>query len=200
MEYMEDTIRYYDENKDEYMQMWNVNFLKNVNFIYPDLFVGYLEKGAHILDLGCGSGRDSLHFTELGYDVTAIDASKEMCDLTAKICPAKVINMNFLDMNFDEEFDGIFACASLLHLNDEDLITCLKLCMKALKKGGMFYISFKYGEGSRFKGKRFFNDMTEERFAGFADKIDGLEIIELWKSERYGDHIPFLNVLARKSG
>ena len=179
-EYMEDTVRYYDENKDEYMQMWNVDFLKNVNFIYPDLFVGYLKKGAH--------------------NVTAIDASKEMCDLTAKICPAKVINMNFLDMNFDEEFDGIFACASLLHLNDEDLITCLKLCMKALKKGGMFYISFKYGEGSRFKGKRFFNDMTEERFAGFADKIDGLEIIELWKSERYGDHIPFLNVLARKSG
>ena len=42
-------------------------------------FTDLLEEGDTILDLGCGSGRDSLTFYDLGYDVTPLDASEELC-------------------------------------------------------------------------------------------------------------------------
>ena len=41
-------------------------------------FLGLLEEGDTILDLGCGSGRDSLIMYDMGYDVTPLDASEEM--------------------------------------------------------------------------------------------------------------------------
>ena len=78
-------------------------------------FLDLLEEGDTILDLGCGSGRDSLSFYELGYDVTPLDASEEMCKLAEIHTGLEVLQMTFEQMDFDNVFDGIWACASLLH-------------------------------------------------------------------------------------
>ena len=89
-------------------------------------FLNLLEEGDTILDLGCGSGRDSLIFYELGYDVTAMDASEEMCKLAEIHTGLEVLNMTFEEMDFDSVFDGIWACASLLHVPEKELSAILK--------------------------------------------------------------------------
>ena len=85
-------------------------------------FLNLLEEGDTILDLGCGSGRDSLIFYELGYDVTAMDASEEMCKLAEIHTGLEVLHMTFEEMDFDSVFDGIWACASLLHVPEKGTV------------------------------------------------------------------------------
>ena len=74
-EYMKKTLEYYENNAKNYKNEWTDNFLKNYNFTVPGIFLEFLPEGASILDLGCGTGRDSKYFLDHGYKVTAVDGS-----------------------------------------------------------------------------------------------------------------------------
>ena len=100
-------------------------------------FLNLLEEGDTILDLGCGSGRDSLIFYELGYDVTAMDASEEMCKLAEIHTGLEVLHMTFEEMDFDSVFDGIWACASLLHVPEKELSDILTKIARASGESGI---------------------------------------------------------------
>ena len=76
----------------------------------------YLPLGAKILDLGCGSGRDTKYFLQKGYDVVAVDGSIEMVKLSTEFTGKQTLHLTFDEINFNEEFDGVWACASLLHV------------------------------------------------------------------------------------
>ena len=107
---------------------------------------------------------------------------------------------NFDDLDAEEKYDGIWACASLLHVEKGHLGEILKLAIKALKSNGVMYLSFKYGD---FEGKRkgrYFTDMTEERFAEVLQDIEVWEILEQWVTEdvRADREDKWLNVLLRK--
>ena len=104
-------------------------------------------KGNVILDFGCGSGRDSKYFQDLGYLVTALDGSKELALLAEKLLNKTVTVKDFRDFNDVEQYDGMWASASLLHLNQGDLIKVLKSLRYALKKEGILYTCFKEGQG-----------------------------------------------------
>ena len=106
-------------------------------------FLDLLEEGDTILDLGCGSGRDSLTFYELGYDVTPLDASEEMCKLAEIHTGLEVLQMTFEQMDFDNVFDGIWACASLLHIPKKELSDILTKIARALNDKGILYMSFR---------------------------------------------------------
>ena len=112
--YIEDTLKYYDENAKSYSAEWSSNFTDNFNFENPSVFISYLPAGSCVLDLGCGHGRDTVYFLEKGYKVKAIDESLEMCKLASKLTGINVEQINFLNRNYDNEFDGVFASASLL--------------------------------------------------------------------------------------
>ncbi len=196
--YIKDTIHYYDKNSESYYQEWNKKFVENYNFDVPDVFLKYLKPGAFILDLGCGSGRDSAYFKKQGYQVKAVDGSKKMCEIASKVLGEKVEQLNFLDLSYHQEFDGIFACASFLHLNDEDLLICLRKVTQALKADGILYISFKYGESPRIKDGRFFNDMTEERFFQICSQVPNLKHLLTFSNQQYDGHKPFINFVLKK--
>ena len=196
--YIENTLRYYDENFKVYSEEWSNNFTDNFNFENPNIFISYLRDGAYVLDLGCGHGRDTMYFIEKGYKVKAIDGSLEMCRLASKNTGINVEQINFLDMNYDNEFDGIFASASLLHLNNNDLIIVLKKISKALKENGILLASFKYGELERFKGERFFNDMTEDKFRKICDNVSNLRIVRVFGNDGYENHSSFINFVLKK--
>lgn len=196
--YIENTIDYYDSNITTYYETQGNNFLNNYNFDVPDIFLSYLSPKSYILDLGCGIGRDSMYFKKKNYKVKAIDGSKEMCKIASKELNEPVEQINFLDINYVNQFDGIFACASLLHLNNEDLINCLKKLVLALKNNGVICASFKYGEGERLKEERYFNDMTEEKFKTICKYNPEIEILKSWKNPQYDNHIPFINFIIRK--
>lgn len=196
--YIDKTLDYYEKNAENYFKEWNDNFLKNYNFTIPDIFLSYLNKNACILDLGCGFGRDSKYFLDKGYKVIAIDGSKELCNIASKLLKIPVLNLNFLDIDFENKFDGVFACASLLHLNDEDLKKVLIKIYKSLKNNGILYCSFKMGNKVRIE-ERYFNDMTREKFESILSEIPNLfNIIDVWESEQFKTHRKFINFILRK--
>lgn len=164
-------------------------------------FLSHLEEGDTILDLGCGSGRDSLTLYELGYDVTPLDASSEMCKLAEIHTGLDVLQMTFEQMNFDDVFDGIWACASLLHTPKKELSGILTTIARALNDKGILYMSFKLGDFEGFRGERYFSDYTEDSISQMIRENGRFEIEKLWETDdiRSGhSDVRWLNVLAKK--
>lgn len=166
-----------------------------------DKFVTHLPEAGEILDLGCGSGRDSLTLIERGFDVTAVDGSKELSELASIHIGQDVLTMEFDQLDFHEVFDGIWACASLLHTPSEELQDIFKKVILGLKSGGVLYMSFKHGDFSGFRNGRYFNDFKTKTMKDFLSKFEELEVLDIWKSEdtksESGDGL-WLNVLVKK--
>jgi SAM-dependent methyltransferase len=175
-EYARSTTAYYDTHASE--------FCKNTVAVdMTDLYTPFLSEiplGGRILDAGCGSGRDSLAFIRRGYQVVSIDASREMIAATSKLTGQSAWLMTFDQIPFEAEFDGIWACASLLHVARQDLTSTLDRLARALQHGGVIYLSFKYGDAERSEGGRFFNDMNETIFRTVLTTQPALESVRLW--------------------
>lgn len=190
---MSDTINYYNTNVSTYIE----------STIHVDMSVQYsfFEKhlsGKCILDLGCGSGRDSLYFINKGYDVFAIDPSEEFCKHARDVGILNVYNMYAQEINFEDQFDGIWACASLLHVPYNELNNVFKLCRRALKENGVMYASFKLGESERETGGRKFTDMTLDRLEAVLSG-SGLTIMDSYESidNRPDVEVRWLNVIMK---
>ena len=171
---MSKTIDYYNSNATDFFTS-TVNADMSAQY---ERFEKYLQAGASILDCGCGSGRDTKYFLEKGYKVTAIDGSEELCKRASELTGINVRKLYFQDVDYINEFDGIWACASLLHVDIKELPDVfLKLC-RALKEGGILYVSFKYGEFSGERNGRLFTDLNDESFGKMIDDIPGFSILE----------------------
>ena len=117
-----------------------------------DKFIDYVLKNSrkevpskdlNILDAGCGSGRDTKVFLEKGFSAAAFDASNALCIAASEYTGIEVECSTFMETDYENEFDGIWASASLLHVEKEKLIDTVTHLKKALKKNGIFYASFK---------------------------------------------------------
>lgn len=194
---MNNTLDYYNENAATF-----VEGTKDVDFKQTqDRFIKKLNNNSKILDFGCGSGRDAKYFIEKGFVVDAIDGSKEICKIASEYLGIEVKQMLFQQLNAKEVYDGIWACSSILHLTYDELIDVLFKMMEALKSKGVIYTSFKYGDFEGFRNGRYFINFDEEKFNQLLNKINGLEIEELWISgdvrEGRGDE-RWLNLILRK--
>jgi 2-polyprenyl-3-methyl-5-hydroxy-6-metoxy-1,4-benzoquinol methylase len=164
-------------------------------------FLARIPKGGHILDVGCGSGRDTKNFLQMGYKVTAFDASPQMVAFASKLAKHPVMQMTFDDVNFVDEFDGVWACASLLHVAKADLNSVLVRLVHALKPGGVMYMSFKHGVEEQVRNGRRFSDFTEGTVRALIAGLSKLEVEELWET---GDLRPgrevehWMNIIAGK--
>ena len=155
---MDGNIEYYNINAESFIAGTQHADMS----LWRDKFEAYIADGGRVLDAGCGSGRDSKAFKQHGFSVVAFDASKEMCRAASEHIGQEVWQMRFDEMSFEEEFDGIWACASLLHVDHEELPQIVGKLKKALKNDGTMYVSFKYGDGKTVKGDRTFSNLTEE--------------------------------------
>ncbi len=164
-------------------------------------FFRYLPQYGTILDAGCGPGRDAKAFKDSGYDVYAMDASEAMVEHCRTIIGDRVTLATFQEYTTDIKFDGIWACASLLHLKPEELDAVLKKFTGFLKPGGIFFISFKYGEKDYVKDGRYFNCHTSETITELLNSVNEVEIIEnfITSDVREGrSEEKWVNVIARK--
>jgi SAM-dependent methyltransferase len=193
------TIAFYDEHAEEYCE--TTSHL-DLNHLY-ERFLRELPRGAHILDAGCGSGRDSKAFLYKGFQVTAIDASPRVIELASRFLGGRCHVLRFQEMEFPEAFDGIWACASILHIPKREVPDIMARFVRALKPRGVLYLSVKQGKGERFaKDGRFFSSYTENSLRGLARQFrPALREVALWKTDelRSGAHCePWLNILLRK--
>ena len=117
---------------------------------------------SYILDFGCGSGRDTKYFLEHGYWVDAVDGSVELCRIASEFTGIEVRQMLFQELQEKEKYDGIWACASVLHVPKIELANILQKMCNAVKTDGIIYTSFKYGDFEGERSGRFFSDFTEK--------------------------------------
>ena len=143
-------------------------------------FLPLLPEHARILDAGCGSGRDAAAFATLGHRVTAFDASPALVALAARHLGQPVQCLRFQDIAWQEDFDGIWACASLLHVPGAELPDVMQRLCRALKPRGVLYASFNYGSGEREHQGRRFTDLDEPGLAALLQQVPGLEEVETW--------------------
>jgi SAM-dependent methyltransferase len=167
-----------------------------------DRFLSLLPANACILDLGCGSGRDSKAFLDRGYRVRSVDGSPEMCRSASTLTGQRVLCMMFNELAVESEFEGVWACASLLHVPKNQLTSILWKVARALKPGGIFYVSFKYGDYEGIRNERHNTDMTEESFRHHISSVKDFEILDMWTGERLArigrEEMMWLNVLVKK--
>lgn len=155
---MDKTLRYYDENAAAF----TADTVTSDMGAIQEAFIRQLHPGAHILDLGCGSGRDSKLFLSKGFAVTPVDGSAEMCTIAKANTGLEVRQLLFKDLDYDDDFDAVWACASLLHVPSNDLPHIFALIHRALKGRGLLYCSFKHGTFEGERNGRFFTDLTED--------------------------------------
>lgn len=193
---MNSNIEFYNKNADSY-------FSETINLDmseWIERFISYIPEGGRILDAGCGSGRDSKVFISKGFSVVSIDGSKEMCALASEYIGQPVLNICFEELSFESQFDGIWACASLLHVLPENLNTILFSLYKSLNKNGILYASFKYGDGVMKKSDRCFTNYTENTLKKTISDA-GFKIIEIGISKdlkMINDPIDWINVICKK--
>jgi len=170
------TIDYYNNNA----QAFTSSTLDITFSDIQDRFLQHLRKNALILDFGCGTGRDSRYFLQKGYRVEACDGSVEMVRIATQITGIPVRQMMFSELDDCERYDGIWACASILHVPFTELPDIFRRMKIAVKTGGILYVSFKYGQFEGIRNGRCFTDMDEERLGQILQATEPLEILETW--------------------
>jgi SAM-dependent methyltransferase len=176
------TINYYDLNAQKYAESTiNVKISESL-----EMFCKNLPEKARVLDVGCGSGRDSLYFKSKGFNVTAIDASAELAKFASKQIGQEVLIRDVKDLGFKNEFDAVWCMASLLHLKKDELPLAIKNCIQSLKveEPGFFFASFKIGNGSGYdENGRFFSYYQKEELKEILENTQYFEKIQFQENE-----------------
>jgi SAM-dependent methyltransferase len=170
-----DSIAFYEDHAEEFFQ----RSVDTPILEQQRAFAAMLPAGGRVLDAGCGSGRDAKLFREWGFQVTATEAAPKLAALARAHSGVDVQVMRFDQMAWEEAFDGIWACASLLHVSRAKLPETLRRLRRALVPGGVWFMSFKYGAAERETNFRRFTDLDEAGAERLIAEVGGLELLSL---------------------
>ena len=147
-------------------------------------FLPLLKEKARILDVGSGSGRDARYFQNEGYQVTALEPSKNLCREIRKVFSGEIVCSDIQNYLPDKGFDGIWACASFLHLQEKEVLCFFEKINLYLNDNGIVYLSGKSGipTGEAEDG-RYFLEFTEELVEKILAVNDRMKLEELWYTE-----------------
>ena len=193
----EKTLQYYNTHAESFVR-------ETIYVPFSQLqeeFLSKIKSGGRILDLGCGSGRDSKYFLSQGYRVVAVDGSERLCELASQYIGQQVICSTFQDYEPEGLFDGIWACSSLLHLEANDIVKVIRKLSDSLIESGYIYLSFKYGTFCGERNGRFFTDMNENTFLNMSQDFSRLSVERLYitKDSRLNkQENKWLNILLTK--
>jgi SAM-dependent methyltransferase len=137
----EATLEFYRRNAESYAAWAKGPSARLIGFL--DL----LPQGGAVLELGCGAGSHAAEMLARGFVLHATDGSPEMAEIASRRLNHPVATMRFDELDESEAFDGVWASACLLHVPKEDLAGILARIRRAMKAGGVFYASYKAGEG-----------------------------------------------------
>ncbi|EHN68651.1 class I SAM-dependent methyltransferase [Aliivibrio fischeri] len=174
------TIKYYDTHAESYyLQTNHIDMSSSY-----DRFRRLIPRHCHILDAGCGVGRDTRYFMSKGYKVYSFDLSDKMVEITKKYPFAFCKKMAFSEVDFYEEFDAIWANASLLHVPKKELKDVMTRLLKSLKINGHMYASFKTPKNFIPRDNRDFIFHTEAELHELMVDTLNMELIESWEQHK----------------
>ncbi len=172
---------YYDSISEEYnFETFELDLSDIANE-----FLKYLPERATVLDAGCGTGRDILFFKKRGIATIGIDVSKKMCEMAranTSSSDLEIINLSFEKIEWLNRFDGVWANASLVHLDDLDLVEVLTKLIASLKNGGFLYFSLKEKGSKIFDNTRVFCLRNEVEIKNILSVFSEIVLIKLWIS------------------
>ncbi|WMN60007.1 class I SAM-dependent methyltransferase [Pseudoalteromonas xiamenensis] len=178
---MNSTIEYYQNKAQEYAaETLNIDMYEAYR-----KFVQYVSAEGKILDIGCGSGRDSLYFIKQGFKVVATEPTPALRDIASAYTGLNVLNTTFQALNFNDEFDGIWCCASLLHVPTVELPSVINNLVQSLKQNGVLYISVKKGNGEQNIGGRHFTFFTEHNLVETMLRNPKISLVDTWQNSDY---------------
>ena len=192
------TLQFYNDNSESYASSTVSADMSGL----CDEFLGLLTAHGAVLDLGCGSGRDSKYFASHGREVISVDGSKELCRIAAEFLGHEVICCDFREYTPDRIFAGIWASASLLHIEEGEILRVVERLSGCLADNGIFFMSLKHGNFSGVRDGRYYTDFDEVKISRMIENVKGLEIVRLKISEDVRTDFKgqkWLNVFCKKS-
>jgi 2-polyprenyl-3-methyl-5-hydroxy-6-metoxy-1,4-benzoquinol methylase len=172
------TLTYYNNNAQTFSDSTlNVD----MSALYAE-FLPLIPKHGHILDAGCGSARDAMYFKQQGFNVSAFDASPALAKLASNYLQQAVEVKTFQLLNCTNKYDGIWCCASLLHVPKNELPEVFLKLQNALKPNGALYVSFKYGTQERVHNGREFTDLNEDGLTALIADHTEFKILKQWQT------------------
>ena len=162
----EETLQFYRGNAEAYARR---TFTSRQARLMA--FLAQLPPGASILELGCGAGGDTAEMLARGFEVRATDGSPEMAVVASKHLGRTVETLLFHDLDEVDAYDAVWANACLLHVPRTELADVLARIWRALKAEGVFYASYKEGDGDgRDTLDRYYNYPSQDWLRGtYAD-------------------------------
>ena len=174
--------RNYRNTSNYYESQGNAYIVKTVNINLReeyDSFLSHLETHSLVLDLGTGSGNAARYFQLKGMTVVASDLSEQICDALRPQEGFRVLNGTFEEALNGRMYNGIWASASLLHLNEWQLKRLIPILGQALFNSGILFVSFKAGKGEEVDGDgRYFCYYEENDLKLLFHDLGGFEVVE----------------------
>lgn len=193
------TSEYYDNNAEDFARRTAGYDMR----AEMDAFAELLPAGGSVLDAGCGPGRDMPELARRGFRVTGMDASRAMVELASARTGFTVHHLTFGRIEFADAFDGIWANASLLHVPRAEIDDVIRRLTRALRAGGAWYLSMRFGEGERTNyDARRFTDYTDESLREVISKQPELQTVRTWQTPAHNpamDTRAWLHALLRKA-
>lgn len=191
------TSKFYETHAEEYFER---TVAADLSGLYSR-FLMHVREGGRILDAGCGSGRDLRKFRERGFQAIGIDASDALVKIAREYSGAPCHTLRLEDIQYKGEFDGVWACASLLHLPKVAVVPVLRRLQEALVAGGAMFASVQIGKGEAFVADgRFYAYYQLDEFVRFVKEAEFL-IQDSWITEdvlRERVNIRWINVIAKR--
>lgn len=144
----EETKTFYNLTAQKNADEWYENYMLMQSI---EEFIALLPKNPRVLDLGCGGGYESMRLIQAGaQEVVGVDFSEESIRIAQERCPQacfKLMDFRQLDSREFSKFDGIFACASLIHIKQEELPKLFQQMRGVLKEKGFVVAIVRDGDG-----------------------------------------------------
>jgi SAM-dependent methyltransferase len=191
------TLLFYETHAEHYAEQTRAIELDHLY----EPFLTAVAKDGKILDVGCGAGRDLKRFAKEGFEAVGIDPSEKLAAMASEFSGCKVLVCEVQDLRFVNEFDGAWACASLIHLPRNQLRGALEKIYVALKPGGVLLVSMQIGTGEIVTADgRFFTRYSSQEMSSAIER-SRFELINVWTTP---DSLPgresvtWVNAIARK--
>ncbi len=199
------TIAWYDEHAAEYAQ----KIESKIQWMEIKQFVNYLSPNSYVLDAGCAAGRDSQILSSFGLEVIGVDLSQKLIELAReKLSNIEFVKADLLDLPFENSsFDGIWASASLVHLETKAQVKrVLVEFERVLKHDGILYLCVQnrgeqrssWAKDVHSKEGRFFQFLKLAELKSLV-MTSGLEVVDAFERKSSRPGIDWSVVYSKKS-